>query len=198
MEKQPNIPIEIDEENNACIINLNPSIYPMEVIYTASYVFIDKAYVILDGDTKKEIKVILKPKEDYDVEKLGMEFHNELLSYVLYHEKNKQNKTIRDTIIQRALLANDPDIDLGLNVNANRSDPDFAEIEKEIKDIESKADDDIEDIAIPWEDKYGEAEEDEGDNKEEDKEKINDESEEEKSKEGRSEEGRNEEEKEDK
>jgi His-Xaa-Ser system protein HxsD len=130
--------IQINGDN--CIIEINPKIYALDVIYSAAYVFIDKAYIILDGDPKKKITVLLKPKEDYDLEKLGMEFNNELLNYAQYKEKNTQNKPIREAIIQRALITNDPSL-----IDDGVFDDD------ELDDFL----DDPEGIAIPWEEKYG-------------------------------------------
>ena len=130
--------IQINKDH--CIIDINPKIYALDVIYSAAYVFIDKAYIILDGDPKKKITVLLKPKEDYDLEKLGMEFNNELLNYAQYKEKNTQNKPIREAIIQRALITNDPSL-----IDDGVFDDD------ELDDFL----DDPEGIAIPWEEKYG-------------------------------------------
>jgi His-Xaa-Ser system protein HxsD len=132
--------IKVDEKENACIIKLNQKVYPLDVIYSAAYVFIDKAYIILDEDSKKNISVFLKPKKKMDLNELGGEFYNELLNYAQYKTQAEKNKAIRETIIQRALITNDPSI-----------------IEEENlfdKDIDEYLDD-PEGIAIPWEEKYG-------------------------------------------
>ena len=42
------------------ILTVNPKIYPLETVYSAAYTFLDKAYILLDGDPKKEIIVKLK------------------------------------------------------------------------------------------------------------------------------------------
>jgi len=89
------------------VVSVNPKIYSLPTIYSAAYVFLDRAYIILDGDPEKEILVNLKPKNDYDLEKLGMEFYNELLSYANYSNRVKENNEIIRTIIQRALFSTD-------------------------------------------------------------------------------------------
>ena len=132
--------IKIDKDENACIINISPKLYPLDVIYSAAYVFIERAYVILDEDSKKNINVFLKPKKEVNLEELGGEFYNELLNYAQYKKQAEKNKIIRETIMQRALITNDPSI-----------------IEEENlfdEDIDEYLDD-PEGIAIPWEEKYG-------------------------------------------
>ncbi len=136
--------IEIDKERGICLISINPEIYPLDVVYSAAYVFIDKAYVILDGNPKKEIKVTLKPKEDCDLDKIGMEFGNELLNYAVYKEQSSKNKGIREAIMQRALVTND----LSIVGDDELFNDDFGE--KEMEDYLE----DPEGIAIPWEEKY--------------------------------------------
>ena len=131
--------LEINKKENKVLISVNPKIYPLDVIYSASYVFIDKNYVFLDGNVKKRIIVELKPKQKYDLEKLGREFNNELLKYADFKKRSKQTKQVREMIIQRALFTNDPSL---------------------VDEIDSKLDldeefEDPEGIAVPWEEKYG-------------------------------------------
>jgi len=118
-------------------IKLNPKIYPLEIIYSAAYVFLEKAYIKLDGDIDKEIIVEIKSK-DNEIKNIELEFQNELLNYAEYNTNLKNNKEIRQAIIQRALMTNDETI--------------IDEIFEEIDDEEI---DDPEGIAIPWEEKYG-------------------------------------------
>jgi His-Xaa-Ser system protein HxsD len=146
--KEPQI--DTDKKENFCILKLNPKIYSLDVIYCAAYVFIDKAYVIIDGDPDKVIEVLLKPKQTYDLRKLGLEFYNELLNYSAYDKMNKQNKMIRDTLLQKALLS----LDYGaVQEQVVKTAED--EIEKELQKIEKDIVADVKDIALPWEEKYG-------------------------------------------
>jgi len=107
-------------------ITVNPKIYPLDVIYAASYVFLDRAYIRLDGDPKKEIKITITPKKGQSLKK---EFENELINYGDYSNRAKATKGIREALMQKALLVNDSVSD------------DYI--------------DDPEGIAIPWEEKYG-------------------------------------------
>ena len=74
---------KINKKENKITVPVNAKLYSLEVIYGAAYVFIDKAYVFLEGSPEKEIFVQLKGKEDFTVKglkKLAGEFLNELLS----------------------------------------------------------------------------------------------------------------------
>lgn len=97
---------------NQILVRINPKIYPLEVVYMACYVFLNKAYVALDGDPKKEIKVSLKAKEKLTLKKLRAlkgEFLNELLNYSLRNEISKRNIKIREYIVGQALFALNPE-----------------------------------------------------------------------------------------
>ncbi len=85
---------------------VNPKVYSLDVVYSAAYVFLDKAYVLLDGDPKKKIIVRLKPKKEADLENLGLEFMNELVNYSDYSKRAEKTKALRELILKRALLTN--------------------------------------------------------------------------------------------
>lgn len=124
--------MKISKEKNEVVLFINPRIFSLDVIYSAAYVFIDKAYVMISGDPEKEIIVEIRPKTAGDPELLGREFNNELLNYSVYKQQVEKNSKIRETIIQRALITNTK-----------------AETEE---DYEFE---DPEGIAVPWEEKYG-------------------------------------------
>ena len=152
-------------ENNSVILNINAKVYALETVYSAAYVFLDRAYVLLDGDPEKDIIVKLKPKGNEDLEKLGGEFFNELINYGDYKKRAEQTKSIREMLLQRALIANDPSLIEG-------SDNEFEEILDEFEDDDDYLDD-PEGIAIPWEEKYGKEEENKEDAKQEDEKQKN-------------------------
>ena len=126
--------LNLNEKERKVSVSVDTNLYPLDVIYSAAYVFLDKAYILLSGDPKNKVIVELKPKAEYDLEILGGEFNNELLSYANYKEMSRANKDVRHTILQRALLTCDASYD------AEEDDEQF---------------DDPEGIAIPWEEKYG-------------------------------------------
>jgi len=128
--------LKVNKKEKIVLVSVNPKIYPLDVIYSASYAFLEKSYVFLDGNSKL-VKIELKPKTKYNLEKLGREFNNELLKYADYKKRSEKTKQIREMIIQRALFTNDPSL-------ADQIDE---ELNEEIEDPEG--------IAIPWEEKYG-------------------------------------------
>jgi His-Xaa-Ser system protein HxsD len=111
------------------VLKLNPLIYSLPVIYSASYVFLDKAYIKLDGDPEKEIKVMIKAKTGHDSSKISDDFCNELINYANYNERAKQSGRIREALLQRAVLGS-----LG---SVNNGIPE-----------------DIDETSIPWKQKY--------------------------------------------
>ena len=102
--------IEIDEDKGFAVFSVNPKIYPLELVYSAAYIMIDKAFIILDGDPKKEIMVEVRKKEKKQKLKgLVREFNEELLNYATYKVQSERNKKIREMILQRVLLTNNPE-----------------------------------------------------------------------------------------
>ena len=160
--------LKISKEDGSVSISINPKIYPLEIIYSAAYVFIDKAYVLIEGDPKKNVIVELIPKEVYDLlipksiklkskkdndtksilEQFGREFNNELLSYATYATIARKNKGIMTTLIQRALLTNEGEPEESINM---QEDNEFKEILKELEEDKDM----IKDkkpfgIQVPW------------------------------------------------
>ena len=131
-------------EGDSAIVKINAKLYSLETVYSAAYVFLDKAYILLDGDPKDEILIKLKPKEKGDAKKLGMEFLNELINYSDYQKRASQTKKIREMLLERAMITNDPSV--------IQEDKEFDELLKELEDDEDNLDD-PEGIAVPWEEK---------------------------------------------
>jgi len=125
--------------NNGIKFSLNLETYPLEAIYGAAYVFIDKVYLFLDNPSPKKIEVLLKSKTQKSkkqLENLKGEFLNELLNYTLRVNLNKRNRKIREYIVNQAL---------------------FSAVGQEEIEQEDKLGyhDDPLGIAVPWEEKYG-------------------------------------------
>lgn len=118
-------------------LTLKTSLYPLEAICGAAYVFIDRAYIYLDQAKEGEIEIKIKGKEDSgekEQEKLEGEFMNELLNYVQRLNISKHTKKIREYVVERALYS---------SVNENDLGDDNLEFDDPLG------------IAIPWEEKYG-------------------------------------------
>ena len=93
--------------NEHVLVSVNPKIYSLDVVQSAAYVLMDRAYIVIDGDPKEKILVELKPtNKKEDLEKLGRDFNNELINYAVYKVQAERTKEIRETIVKRALLTN--------------------------------------------------------------------------------------------
>ena len=146
--------------NNTATITLNPKIYSLDCIYSASYVLLDKAYIFLKGDPTKEILVDIKPKQKTNPEQIALAFIDELINYADYAQRAQKTKKIRETLLQRALITNDSTL---LSKDVQTNDP--VCFDKEPIPFEEDTDylEDPEEIAVPWEEKYGKQSKDSSD-----------------------------------
>ena len=144
------IPPNVEIKENQVDISVNPKLYPLEAVYSAAYVFMDRAYIVLDGDPEEKIIVRITPKPGASPENIGSEFNNELLNYAEYLTRARETKNLRETLLQRAIITNDP----GAVEQAAGKEIDFED------SAEDDSFDDPEGIAIPWEEKYGKENED--------------------------------------
>jgi His-Xaa-Ser system protein HxsD len=124
-------------------------VYPLEAVYGAAYLFVDRVYIFLDTQEKDKLEVSLRAKEevDFSPEKIEGEFMNELLNYTLRLKLSDSNKKIREQIVEQALFAA-----LGREEGILKNNDQEQKFEFE---------DDPLGIAIPWEDKYGKDKKDE-------------------------------------
>lgn len=137
----------VKPKENQIVFWLNSKTYPLEAVYSAAYTFLDKVYVYLDGDPKKEIIVSLKGKKKLNkkqIQALKGEFCNELLNYVLRVKIAKRNQKVKDFIVGTALVSALPQ---ELSVQTAKPET-LAEADQDwLKDPLG--------IAVPWEEKYG-------------------------------------------
>jgi His-Xaa-Ser system protein HxsD len=102
--------VKIFENEGYALFSVNPKIYPLELIYSASYILMDRAYIFLDGDPQTEILVELRKKEGIkeSIKKIVFDFNDELLNYAVYKQQSEKNKGVRDAILRKVILENDP------------------------------------------------------------------------------------------
>lgn len=145
--------LELNREDCSVMVSVNPKIYPLDVVMSAAYIFTNDNYVLLDGDPNDKIIVEIRPKDKtVSVESLGRMFNNELINYATYAVQAIKNAKLRETILNRVLLTNS-----------------VQEIDSPIEDPEDElCEDDPEDIAIPWEEKYGDKDPEEETSEDED------------------------------
>lgn len=96
--------METHSEDNFVSIEINPAIYPLDVVYSAAYVFLDRVYIRLDGNPDEKIIVELRPRDGYSLGQLKNEFNNELLNYAFHKSQIENSGDIRKILMQRALL----------------------------------------------------------------------------------------------
>jgi His-Xaa-Ser system protein HxsD len=97
-----------DNDEKYIKISLNPNAYSLQTIYAASYVFLDKAYILLDQDKRKNNEVYLFSKNGEDLERVAKEFVNELINYGHYFSRVENNASTIKTIMQRVLFSVNP------------------------------------------------------------------------------------------
>jgi len=102
--------IHIDEKEQNILFSVNPNIYPLKIIYAACYVMSDRSYLLLDGNLTDKTNITIKKKiPNQDLKQLARDFNRELLNYTVHDIQSKRNKNIRELLLQRVLLTNDPD-----------------------------------------------------------------------------------------
>jgi hypothetical protein len=90
-------------------IPVNLKVYPLQSIHSAGYAFMDRAHVRLEEEKKDVVGVWLKPKKEaQDLQKLGLEFSDELLNYAHYFSSVKANAENMKVLLQRALFSASP------------------------------------------------------------------------------------------
>lgn len=87
------------------------AVYPVQTIYSAGYVFLDRAYFYLQPDGKNAVSVWISPKKKTDdLELLAKEFYQELLNYAHYFISLKSNGDHVRLLLQRALFSAAPSL----------------------------------------------------------------------------------------
>jgi len=138
------------------IISVNPQLYPLEAIYNACYMFLDKAYIFLDGDSKKKINIRLKLKPSSDKQyknnqELKEEFLNELLNAGLRYQISSNNRELREHIVSSALMGALQKSDI---YDKLENAVELAEAKEQEEDSKEGKFEDPLGIATPWEEKF--------------------------------------------
>jgi len=129
-------------QSEAVVLELDESLYPLDAIYGAAYVFIDRCYVFLDRPKPGRISVRLGPKAGVDAEvaDLAGEFENELLGQAWRRLLVEENRRVVETVTTQALAG----------AAGPRGLDDLLDMDLD----EQAAFDDPLGIAVSWEEKY--------------------------------------------
>ncbi len=136
--------LEAEQDSGRVSINLDAEVYPLQALYGAAYIFIDRCYVFIDRPADNQFRVTLSAKdttpEPEALRALVGEFANELLSCAWRHQITQDNRTIIETVTMQAIAGamGEPSLD------------DLASF-----DFSDEAFDDPLGIAQSWEEKHG-------------------------------------------
>lgn len=93
--------------NGSAAFTVDPSLYPLDALYGAAYVFIDRCFVFLEKNAAGHVVVSLAPKkgpaDQITLEKWAGEFSNELLSCAWRHQIAANNKQALEQVTSLAL-----------------------------------------------------------------------------------------------
>jgi His-Xaa-Ser system protein HxsD len=99
--------VSADLDTGVVSVLVDSSLYPLEALYGAAYIFIDRCYVLLDKPDATHFKISLSTKKgDADAETLKAlvgEFSNELLSSAWRAKITQENRAIIESVTSRAI-----------------------------------------------------------------------------------------------
>ncbi len=95
----------IDGATSTLILALDTELYPRDVLYAAAYVFIDRAYVLLDRqDSRYVVRFRAKrPIDEATMRGMAGEFENELLAQALRARVAKANQKLIEDVTALAI-----------------------------------------------------------------------------------------------
>jgi His-Xaa-Ser system protein HxsD len=91
-------------------LELDDTLYPLEALYGAAYIFIDRCYVLLDRPSAGRLRATLAPKKpgaadhsEAELRALAGEFANELLSCAWRHKITQENRAVIEQVTVQAI-----------------------------------------------------------------------------------------------
>ncbi|MCC6217107.1 MAG: His-Xaa-Ser system protein HxsD [Polyangiaceae bacterium] len=97
--------LAVTKASGQLVIELDEKLYPLDAIYGASYIFIDRCYLHLDRPAAGRISVQLrlKPGVERELDDLAGEFENELLGQAWRRLILDENRQLVEDVTTRAL-----------------------------------------------------------------------------------------------
>ena len=137
-----------DPTEGSVTLTLDAAVYPLEAVYGAAYIFIDRCFVLLDRPKAGQVAVTLTEKKgaaDADaLRRMAGEFANELLTQAWRQKIVEENRVLLEMVTTQALAGA-----LATGAPAEPSLDDLASF-----DFTEEAFDDPLGIAMSWEEKY--------------------------------------------
>ena len=95
----------LDAATGSLTLSLDVSLYPRDVLYAAAYVFLDRAYVLLDRVESRFVVHVRgkRPLDEALLQAMAGEFENELLAQALRLKVAKANQRIIENITTLAI-----------------------------------------------------------------------------------------------
>jgi His-Xaa-Ser system protein HxsD len=142
----PEALVSVDATERSVSITIDADLYPLQAVYGAAYVFLDRCYVFVDrpAGASGRLRITLAAKQDVaEPEALRAvvgEFANELLSCAWRHQITQDNRVAIETVTVQAIAGamGEPSLD------------DLADF-----DFTDEGLDDPLGIAQSWEEKHG-------------------------------------------
>src|SRR5690554_4111573 len=140
----PEALVSVSTTERSVSMNLDAELYPLQAVYGASYVFLDRCFVFLDRPNAGQYRVTLTAKQAVEeaevLRGLVGDFANELLSCAWRHQVTQDNRVAIETVTVQAIAGamGEPSLD------------DLADF-----DFTDEALDDPLGIAQSWEEKHG-------------------------------------------
>jgi len=135
--------VSVDLQRSAARLEVDETLYPLEALYGAAYIFIDRCYVLLDRPQPGRWVVTLAPKSGGSdaaaLRALVGEFANELLSCAWRHQITQANRAVIEQVTSQAIAG-------------AMGPPTLDELEK--FDFSGETFEDPLGIAVSWEEKY--------------------------------------------
>ena len=143
LEMVPQDLVAYDSTDGIVTLRVDPTLYPLEAIYAAAYVFIDRCFVFLDKPADGLTRVTLGAKKGAitaeSARELVGEFANELLSCAWRSQIARDSRATIEAVTAQAL-------------SGARGAPSLEELEA--FDFSDDAFEDPLGIAMSWEEKY--------------------------------------------
>jgi His-Xaa-Ser system protein HxsD len=95
----------LDPQTSTLTLSLDNSLYPRDVLYAAAYVFIDRAYILLDLVGERFVVHVRgkQPLDESNLRAMAGEFENELLAQALRLRVVKANQRIIESMTTLAI-----------------------------------------------------------------------------------------------
>jgi len=103
----------LDAATSSLTLSLDVGLYPRDVLYAAAYVFLDRAYVLLDRVDSRFVVHLRgkRPLDEATLQAMAGEFENELLAQALRHQVVDANQRIIEEVVEVAIAGAAGDVE---------------------------------------------------------------------------------------